>query len=88
MKLITINQVKVLNDYIVELTFSDNCIKRYDFKQLIDFKGIAADLKDKEFFKNIKITNNGRSFAWSNGYDCCADWARYYAKDLQQQPTD
>ncbi len=81
MKLIKITQLRVLKNYILELTFSDGYIKQYDFEQLIEFKGVAAALKDKDFFKNVEIINNGRSFAWANGYDCCADWARYHIAD-------
>jgi hypothetical protein len=83
MKAIKITEIKVLSGYILELTFSDNCTKRYDFEQLIEFKGIASALKDKNYFKKVEIINNGRAFAWQNGYDCCADWARYYAADLE-----
>jgi hypothetical protein len=83
MEAIKITNVKVISDYIIELTFSDNCIKRYDFEQLIEFKGVASALKDKEYFKKVEIIHNGRAIAWQNGYDCCADWARYYAADLE-----
>jgi len=32
--------------------------------------------------------DEGRAFGWDNGYDCCADWARYYAKDKNDEWKD
>lgn len=85
---IKIIQIRHIKDYILELSFDDNCVKQYNFLQLIDFKGISEPLKNIEYFKNVKIINNGRAFSWDNDYDCCADWARYYAKDLQDEWKD
>jgi hypothetical protein len=31
------------------------------------------------------ILQDGRAFGWANNYDCCADWARYYAKDTENE---
>jgi len=85
MKAITVLKINYLQNYILEIEFSDGCVKRFDFAELITFNGIAESLKDISFFKNIDITDDGRSFSWANGYDCCADWARYYAKDLDDE---
>lgn len=88
MKQIEINRIRHIKDYILELEFSDSCIKQLDFSQLLTFKGIAVQLKDIDYFKNVKIINSGRAFGWENGYDCCSDWARYFATDLQNEWTD
>jgi hypothetical protein len=88
MKQILILKIRHVKDYILELTFDDNCIKQYDFSQIIDFKGISEPLKDIEYFKKVKIICEGRAFGWDNNYDCCADWARYYAPDLQNEWKD
>lgn len=88
MKLINIIKIIHLKDYILEVTFDDNCVKQFDFKHLINFKGITEILKDIEYFKTVKILNDCRSFGWDNNYDCCADWARYYAKDLNDEWKD
>jgi len=87
------NQIRILKitnikNYILEIEFSDNCIKQFDFMQIINFNGIAEDLKNLEYFKNVKIIDDGRAFEWQNGYDCCADWARYFAKDLDNEWQD
>ena len=41
----------------------------------IYFTALAEPLKDSQYFGNVAILRNGRSFGWDNGYDCCADWA-------------
>lgn len=88
MKLIQIIQISHIKDYILELTFDDGCIKQLDFSESITFKGITEPLKNIDYFKSVKIIFNGRAFGWDNDYDCCADWARYFAKDLQNEWID
>jgi len=88
MKQVTITQIKYIKDYILEIKFSDNCIKQFNFDKLIQFVGIAQQLKNIDLFKQVQIIQNGRAFGWSNNYDCCADWVRYYAKDLQDEWKD
>jgi hypothetical protein len=88
MKLINIIKIIHLKDYILEITFDDYCSKQFDFEQLIDFKGISKSLQNIEYFKTVKILDEGRAFGWDNGYDCCADWARYYAKDKNDEWKD
>ncbi len=83
-----ITQIHHLKDHILEISFDDNCIKQYDFSQLIEFKGIAELLQNIDYFKTVKIIDDGRAFGWDNGYDCCADWARYYAKDTENEWKD
>jgi len=85
MKAISILQIRHVKDYILELSFDDNCTKQYDFLQLINFKGVAEPLKNVDYFKTVQIICNGRAFGWDNNYDCCADWARYFAKDLHDE---
>jgi len=88
MKLIKIIKIEHSKDYIIEITFDDNCVKKFDFTQLVNFQGITEVLKNIEYFKTVKILNDGRSFGWDNNYDCCADWARYYAKDINDEWKD
>ena len=88
MKQILIVNIRHIKDYILELSFDDDCVKQFDFRQLITFKGISEPLKNINYFKTAGIINGGRSFGWDNGYDCCADWIRYFANDLQNEWKD
>jgi len=85
MKLIKITNIRHVKDYILDVAFDDSCVKQFDFQQLVKFEGIAEPLKNVEYFKTVKILNDGRSFGWENNYDCCADWARYFATDLNNE---
>lgn len=85
MKMITIAKVKHVEGYILEISFDDDCVKQFDFSKLISFTGMAEPLKNPEYFKTAEIISDGRAFGWENGYDCCADWARYFAKDLADE---
>jgi hypothetical protein len=76
--MIKILNIEHISDYILKLTFSDGTNKFLDFEKLIEFKGIEEPLKNIQYFKSVKIINNGRAFGWDNDYDCCSDWARYY----------
>jgi len=71
-----IKNINYIESYILNITFEDDYSKVLDFSKLIDFKGIAEQLKNIDYFKKVKILRNGRSFGWDNDYDCCADWAR------------
>ena len=86
--MIKILKVSYIKDYILEISFDDFCVKQFDFNELINFKGLSQDLKNTEYFKTVKIYNSGRTLGWDNNYDCCADWLRYFAKDLNNEWKD
>jgi hypothetical protein len=84
-KLIKIADIKYIQNYILEIMFDDGCIKRFDFAELFDFKGIQETLQPLENFRRVKISDNRRRIYWENDYDCCADWLRYFAKDVEHE---
>lgn len=84
-RLLNIDEVKYLQQHQLEIIFSDGCIKKFDFTQLLDFTGLEAALHDPVYFANVRISPNQRSLVWQNGYDCCADWLRYFAKDQENE---
>lgn len=63
-------EVEVLSDYRLLLTFDDNVKKIKDMKPYLD-KGVFKKLKDKEFFKNVKIAYG--TISWDEEIDMCAD---------------
>lgn len=62
--------VKVLKNYELEITFDNNEKRRFDVKPYFKFKQFK-ELKDKNFFENVKIA--GLSIEWENGADICPD---------------
>lgn len=69
--------VKVLNNYELEILFSNNERKIFDVKPYFKFK-IFKELKDIEKFKKVKIS--GLSIEWENGADICPDELYNYSK--------
>ena len=63
---LSVNKVKALVDYELELTFENNEIKIFDVKPYLD-TGLFAKLKDKNLFKMVKVSFD--SIEWPNGID-------------------
>ena len=62
--------VKVLNNYELEITFENNEKRRFDVKPYFKFKQFEK-LKDINMFKTVKIA--GLSIEWKNGVYICPD---------------
>jgi hypothetical protein len=83
---IKITSVRYIRNHILEIDFNDYTTKRFDFSKLVNFKSeLGKPLKKIEFFKKVKVISHGRGIMWQNGYDCCADWLRYYAMDESKE---
>ena len=62
--------VKPLNNYILEITFSNGEKRKFDVKPYLKFKPFK-ELEDKKEFEKVKIA--GLSIEWENGADICPD---------------
>ena len=62
--------VKVLNNYELEILFDNNEKRKFDVKPYFKFKKFQ-ELKDKNIFDKVKIA--GLSIEWENGADICPD---------------
>lgn len=65
-----IKKVEVLSDYKLLLTFDNEEKRIKDMKPYLD-KGIFQKLKEKDFFKKVKISFG--SISWGEQIDMCAD---------------
>jgi hypothetical protein len=63
---LSVNNVKALDDYELELTFENNEIRIFDVKPYLD-TGLFARLRDKNYFKMVKKTFD--TIEWPNGID-------------------
>jgi hypothetical protein len=63
---LSVNNVKVLDDYELELTFENNETKIFDVKPYLD-TGLFTKLKDANYFKMVKISYD--TIEWPNGID-------------------
>lgn len=50
----SIIQVKPLSDYMLQLTFEDNSVRKFDVKPYLDI-GIFSELKDINLFNSVHI---------------------------------
>ena len=62
--------VKVLNNYELEIIFDNKEKRKFDVKPYFKFKQFQ-ELKDKNIFETVKIA--GLSIEWKNGADICPD---------------
>ncbi len=66
--------VKPLEDYLLEIEFTDGFCKVVDISPYIG-KGISTALKDKSYFRTVLLEDGG-GIAWDNGYDFCPNFLR------------
>ena len=68
---IKIIDVKALDDFILDVDFSDGTKKYYDVKQLFDrFPDMFYPFKDNPaIFKNVKIDCGGCGVSWNKDID-------------------
>ena len=63
--------VKVLEDYKLELLFDNGVIKIKDMKPYLN-KGVFKSLKNEKIFKSVKISFG--TITWDGDIDLCADY--------------
>ena len=74
----TVIYVKPLENYKLEIVFSDDVRGEVDVRPFIKSQGISQSLRDETFFKTVKIDEAG-GIAWSNGFDFCPVFLRQIA---------
>ncbi|MEQ6120538.1 DUF2442 domain-containing protein [Reichenbachiella sp. MALMAid0571] len=73
--LIKVEQAKYLNDYKIQLTFSDGLSGVVDLQDEI-WGEVFEPLKDVNYFKNFTKDR------WTIGWDCGADFAPEFLHEL------
>lgn len=78
--------VKVLDNYLIYLKFETNEEKIYDMKKLINENKFYNKLKDKNYFKDVKI--RGDSIEWENGEDVAPENLYYDSININEVKED
>lgn len=60
--------VKPLSDYILEVTFENGEIRKFDVKPYLKYKAFAR-VREIKVFNTVKI--DGMSIEWEDGTDIC-----------------
>ncbi|OHD13068.1 MAG: hypothetical protein A2086_04030 [Spirochaetes bacterium GWD1_27_9] len=64
-----IKSLKTQPNLIVEILFTDNTIKRFDCKKIINRNELYKKLENPSFFKNVKVDNGGYGISWDDDID-------------------
>ena len=70
--MIKIIEARVLDNYRLQLKFSDGVDGEVDLSSLAG-QGVFAAWNDPAFFKRVQINPSGRSLEWGDQIDLCAD---------------
>ena len=71
--------------YSVAVTWADGEITIHCFRHLLG-KGVCAALGDPGFFAQVRVGERGRSLAWPDEVDFCAD-ALWFAAHPAEAPA-
>jgi hypothetical protein len=84
----TVTDVRVLEGYCIELTFSDGVRGVVDLaNRIVGRGGVFAPLEDPQFFHQIKVDNKLGTIVWPNGADFCPDLLyRWATGETVQRP--
>ena len=79
--MIHITTIKVLDGKQIHFRFSNNQERKIDFTPFIGDDALSSPLADDDYFKQVKLYENGRGIYWPNEYDFCPDFLHRYQTD-------
>jgi len=84
----TVTDVRVLDGYRVELTFSDGIRGVVDLaNRIVGRGGVFGPLENPQFFRQIKVDNDLGTIVWPSGADFCPDLLyRWATGETVQRP--
>lgn len=81
-----VSGVRHLNDYELEISFTDGTVSSVDFRQrVVGRGGVFKDLENISFFAQVAVDREAGTLAWPNGVDLCPDvlYAEATGKDIR-----
>jgi hypothetical protein len=82
--------VRYLQDYRLELRFTDGVVAELDFQsRIVGRGGVFAPFNDVEFFRQVTVDREAGTLVWPNGVDLCPDvlYAEATGKPLTDMGT-
>ena len=76
-----IKSLKILNNFLVEITFEDGKIQKINFAE-VEHKGWWKELEDLTYFNKVKISDI-KHLEWPNGQDFKPEHL-YYWEDYRK----
>jgi hypothetical protein len=69
-----VTQVRPLDGFELELTFSDGTVGVVDAARwIVGHGGVFGPLNDPEFFRRVVVDAEAGTIVWPNGADLCPD---------------
>lgn len=69
-----VTAVHYLDEYRLELAFTDGIVGIIDFKdRVVGRGGVFAPLESKGFFSQVKVDSEAGTIVWPNDVDFCPD---------------
>ena len=69
-----IKKSRHIQDYLLELTFSDGAVGMVDLADRVSGRGgVFLPLEDVAYFKQVQIDPEAGTIVWPNGVDFCPD---------------
>jgi len=63
-----------VEDYRLELSFTDGTTRELDFKQrIVGRGGVFRELEDVRYFMQVQVDPEAGTIVWPNGVDFCPD---------------
>jgi hypothetical protein len=85
----TVTNVRVLDGYRVELTFSDGVRGVVDLaSRVVRRGGVFEPLESPEFFRQVAIDSELGTIVWPNGADFCPDMLYGWATGEAVSPPE
>ncbi|MDZ7720922.1 MAG: DUF2442 domain-containing protein [Balneolaceae bacterium] len=83
--MIRITELTILDDQKIYLSFSDDTEKTVDLSPFIKEDKLSKPLSDPDYFRQVKLYENGRGIYWPNGYDFCPDFLRNHTSEGEKE---
>ena len=82
--MISINEIKVVQDKKIHFRFSDGSEKTVDFGPFIGEDKLSKPLSDPAYFRKAELVENGLGIYWPNDFDFCPDFLHQYEEDEKE----
>lgn len=82
-----VSGVHHINNYELEISFSDGTVANLDFRnRIVGRGGVFQSLENIKFFAEVAVDREAGTLVWPNGVDFCPDvlYAEATGKDIQE----
>ncbi len=82
-----VSGVRHINDYELEISFSDGIVASLDFrKRIVGRGGVFVSLENINVFAQVTVDREAGTLVWPNGVDFCPDvlYAEATGKDIEE----